>query len=121
MSGAISAGRQSSFARNNDFFFYKRFRDVAEFTDASSLGAFLSLCGGATMAILFVLELVAFLTVSARQELVLAPHSADPVRYGTHGDQLTGIRISRCHPLPAADNHLFQRDVPDAAMRPSHP
>lgn len=83
MSGAISAGRQSSFARNNDFFFYKRFRDVAEFTDASSLGAFLSLCGGATMAILFVLELVAFLTVSARQELVLAPHSSDPVRYGT--------------------------------------
>lgn len=82
MSGPISAAPRSSFARNNDFFFYKRFRDVAEFTEASSLGAALTLCGTATMFILFVLELVAYLTVTAHQELVLAPHSSEPVRIG---------------------------------------
>lgn len=80
MSGPISAAPKSTFARNNDFFFYKRFRDVTEFTEASSLGAALTLCGTATMFILFILELVAYLTVSAHQELVLAPHSSEPVR-----------------------------------------
>lgn len=79
MSNPVSAPK-ASFARNNDFFVYKRIRDVAEFTEASSLGAVLTLCGGAIMFLLFILELVAYLTVTARQELVLAPHSAEPVR-----------------------------------------
>ena len=37
MSGAVVAPK-ASFARNNDFFVYKRIRDVAEFTEASSVG-----------------------------------------------------------------------------------
>jgi hypothetical protein len=80
MSGAIRAPpSSSSFARANDFFFYKRLKDVAEFTEATSLGASLTLCGVVTIALLFLMELVAFLTVSARQELILAPHSSDPI------------------------------------------
>lgn len=80
MSGAIRPpAASSSFARSNDFFFYKRLKDVAEFTEASSLGASLTLCGMVTIAFLFLMELVAFVTVTARQELVLAPHSTDPI------------------------------------------
>jgi hypothetical protein len=80
MSGAIRPpASASSFARANDFFFYKRLKDVAEFTEASSLGASLTLCGMATIVLLFIMELVAFLTVSVHQELVLAPHSTEPI------------------------------------------
>ena len=51
-----------------------------EFTDASKLGAWLSLCGGLLMAVLFVLELVAFLAVTSRSDVIMAPASDESVR-----------------------------------------
>ena len=74
--------KSGSFARSFDTFVYKRIKDTvaAEFTDASRLGASISLCGGLVMVVLFVLELLAYLTVQSRSDVVMAPASSEPVR-----------------------------------------
>lgn len=73
----------SSFSRLLDFYSYKRVSK--EFTDASSLGALISLGGLALMAFLFTSETISFLAVRPSETVALAPtHSAGellPVRF----------------------------------------
>ena len=65
-----------------DLFQHRRIRAslLPELTDVSSLGSCVSLCGVLVCTILFLLELAAFLPAYPRTEVVLTPHSSEPLR-----------------------------------------
>ena len=53
-----------SFARSFDAFAYKRLKDIIDFTEASTLGAILTIIGTFFISFLFIAELLAYLTVN---------------------------------------------------------
>lgn len=71
-----------SFASRFDGWSYKRVKDslVSELVEPSSLGALLTLVGGLVLVVLFLIETLAFLSVTLKTETIMAPDAVGPLR-----------------------------------------
>jgi len=70
-----NTGGGSRFARTWDAFSYKRFVEVS-LTEASTMGALLTLIGYLVMLSLFCMETITFFSVNTVTETTMAPHSS---------------------------------------------